>query len=148
MYLFHHNILPNLFNQYFTSTKTVHKYNTRCTSYSNFYLHAINSNAAKKALQFSGAQIWNSLQPNWKDLSFPKFKEAIKADLILKLRRAGQRCFKLLALIGSQPDLQLCPTQSCRSEGLFGSGSGLKLTKILGLIRARKRPFCLRCTKI
>ena len=86
MYLFQHNKLPNLYNQYFTSTKTAHKYNIRCTtrSYSNFYLHAINSNAAKKALQFSSAQIWNSLQPNWKDLSFPKFKEAVKTDLILK----------------------------------------------------------------
>ena len=86
MYLFHHNKLPNLFNQYFTSAKTVHKCNTRCTSYSNFYLHAINSNIAKKALQFSGAQIWSSLRPNWKDLSFPKFKEAVKADLILKYK--------------------------------------------------------------
>ena len=49
MYLFHYNKLPNLFNQYFTSSKTVHKYNTRCTSYNNFYLHAINFNAAKKS---------------------------------------------------------------------------------------------------
>ena len=84
MYLFQHNKLPNLYNQYFTSTKTIHKYNTRCTSYSNFYLHAINSNAAKKTLQFLGAQIWYSLQSNCKDLSFPKFKEAVKVDLILK----------------------------------------------------------------
>ena len=77
MYLFQHNKLPNLFNQYFTSTKKVLKHNTRCTSYSNFYLHAINSNAAKKVLQFSGAHIWNSLPPNWKNVSFPKFKEAV-----------------------------------------------------------------------
>ena len=82
MYLFQHNKLPRLYHNYFTSTKSVHKYNTRCTSYGNYYLHAINSNAAKKALQYSGAQIWNGLQPKWKDLSFPKFKEAVKADLI------------------------------------------------------------------
>ena len=31
-------------------------------------------------------KIWNSLQPNWKDLSFPKFKEAVKVDLILKYK--------------------------------------------------------------
>ena len=86
MYVFQRNKLPNLYNQYFTSTKTVHKYNTRCTSYSNFYLHAINSNASKKALQSCSAYIWNSLQPNWKDLSFPKFKEAVKADLILRYK--------------------------------------------------------------
>ena len=46
VYLFQHNNFPNLFNKYFTSTKTVRKYNIRCISYSNFYLHAINSNAA------------------------------------------------------------------------------------------------------
>ena len=55
-------------------------------SYDHFCLHAVNSNAAKKALQFGGAQIWNSLQPNWKDLSFPKLKEAVKADLILNYK--------------------------------------------------------------
>ena len=42
----------------------------------NFYLQAINSNAAKKALQFSGAQTWNSLKLNGKDPFFPKFREA------------------------------------------------------------------------
>ena len=56
------------------------------TSCSNFYLHSINSNAAEKALEFCGAQIWNILQPNWKVLSFPKFKEAVKADLILRYK--------------------------------------------------------------
>ena len=86
MYLFQHNKLPNLYNQYFKSTKTVHKYNTRCTSHSNFYLHSINLNAAKKTLQFSGAQIWNSLQPKWEDFSLNKFKEAVKGDLILKYK--------------------------------------------------------------
>ena len=99
MYLFQRNKLPNLYNQYFTSTKTVHNYNTSCISYCNFYLHAINSNAAKIVLQFIGAQIWNSLQPNWKDLSFPKFKKAVKADLILK--------------------------SGCRTVSNNGSGSGL-----------------------
>ena len=52
----------------------------------DFYLHAINLNAAKKALQFSDAQIWIGLQSNCEDLSFPKFKEAVKADLILKYK--------------------------------------------------------------
>ena len=51
MYLFQHNKLPNLCNQYCTSTKKVglRKYNARCITYSNFYLQGINSNAAKQA---------------------------------------------------------------------------------------------------
>ena len=32
--------------------------------------------------------------------------------------------------------------------GLFGSGSGLKLTKNFGLNSCLRRAFCLRCTKI
>ena len=35
-------------------------------------------------LQIRGAEIRRSLQPKKKDLSFPKVKEAVKADLILK----------------------------------------------------------------
>ena len=62
IYLFQYNKLPNLCKQYFTFAKTVQL--KMHYSYSNFYLHAINSNAVKKALQFSGAQIWSSLQPN------------------------------------------------------------------------------------
>ena len=53
--------LNTVYNQYFTSTKAVQKYNTRCIIDSNIYLHAIKWNAAKKALLFSSAQIWNSL---------------------------------------------------------------------------------------
>ena len=45
-------------------------------------MQAINSNAARKALQLSGTRVRNSLQPKWKDLSFLKFKEAVKEDLI------------------------------------------------------------------
>ena len=46
----------------YNTTNAVHNYNTRNASRKNYQLYAIHSNTAKKALPFSGAQIWNNLQ--------------------------------------------------------------------------------------
>jgi len=56
MYLYYHKKLPKLFEQYFTSVVTVHKYKTRSATKNNYYLNFINSNMAKKAMQFNGAK--------------------------------------------------------------------------------------------
>ena len=78
MYLYHNNKLPKLFNNYFKSINSVHSYNTRHACRKNYQLYSIHSNTAKKALPFSGAQIWNSLLPEWKDFSYYRFKKTIK----------------------------------------------------------------------
>ena len=75
---YQHNKLPNLYNQYFTSTKTVHKYNTKYMSYRKIYLHVINSNAAKQALQFNGAQIWIFCSEIGKIFLFQILKKQLK----------------------------------------------------------------------
>ena len=69
MYLYHNNKLPKLFNQYFKSVNSVHDYNTRNAIRKNYQLYSIHSNTAEKPLPFSGAQIWNNLDPEWKDFS-------------------------------------------------------------------------------
>lgn len=82
MYQFEKGELPNLFQSYFVSAKAIHKYNTRNANNKNYYIHSINSNTAKKSLPFSGAQIWNSLKLEWKDLSYHKFKRTVKSNLV------------------------------------------------------------------
>ena len=57
IYLHHSKKLPKLFNQYFKPVNSVRNYNTRNASRKNYQLYSIHSNAAKKALPFSGAQI-------------------------------------------------------------------------------------------
>ena len=73
MYLYYYIKLPKLFNQYFKSVNSVHNYNTRNADRKNFQLHLGHSNTAKKALSFSGAQIWNNLNPEWRDFSHYRF---------------------------------------------------------------------------
>ena len=41
MNLFRHNNLQNLCNQYFTSTKIVHNYNTRCTIVTTIFIYML-----------------------------------------------------------------------------------------------------------
>ena len=65
MYLYHNNKLLKLFNNYFKSINSVHSYNTKHACRKNYQLYSIHSNTAKKALPFSGAQIWNNLLPKW-----------------------------------------------------------------------------------
>ena len=40
------------------------------------------SNTTHKALPLSGAQIWNNLNPEWKDLSNYRLKKTIKCYLV------------------------------------------------------------------
>ena len=82
MYLHHNNKLPKLFNNYFKSINSVHSYNTRHVCRKNYQLYSIHSNIAKKALPFSGAQVWNSLLPEWKDFSYYRFKKTIKSYFV------------------------------------------------------------------
>ena len=49
MYLFQRNKLLQFVQSNFSTTKTVYKYFTKCTSQSNFFLHARNSNAAERS---------------------------------------------------------------------------------------------------
>ena len=75
MYLYRNNKLPKLFNQYFKSVNSVPNYNTRNASPKNYQLYSIHSNTGKKALPFSGAQIGNNLNPEWKDFSYYRLKK-------------------------------------------------------------------------
>ena len=77
-------MLPNTFEKYFNSTATTHCYETRNTFKKKYFLPQIRTNKGKNSLQFDGVQIWNSIQPEWKNLSFSCFKREIKRILITK----------------------------------------------------------------
>ena len=50
----------------------------------NYFLPQIRTNKGKNNLQFAGVQIWNCIQPEWKNLSFSCFKREIKQMLSSK----------------------------------------------------------------
>ena len=77
-------MLPNTFEKYFNSTATTHCYETRNAFKKNHFLPQIRTNQGKNSLQFADVQIWNSIQLEWKNLSFSCFKRKIKQMLITK----------------------------------------------------------------
>ena len=81
MYLYHNSKLRKLFNQYFKPVNSVHN-NTRNASRKNYHLDSIHSNTGKKPLPFSGAQISNNLNPEWKIFSYYRFKKLSNATLL------------------------------------------------------------------
>ena len=84
MYQYHNSKLPKVFDKYFTCANIVHKHDTKSASLSNYYLHSINTNSARRALSFSGAQVWNGLNLEWRDFSYHKFKKSVKNLLLSK----------------------------------------------------------------
>ena len=84
MYKYHSQMLPNTFEKYFNSTATTHCYETRNAYKKNYVLPQIRTNQSKNSLQFAGVQVWNSIQPEWKNISFSCFKRKIKQMLITK----------------------------------------------------------------
>ena len=82
MYLYHSNKLPKLFNQHFLPVNSVHNYYTKNASRKIYQLYWIHCNTAKKAQPFSGANIWNNLNPELKDFSYNRFKKTIKRYLV------------------------------------------------------------------
>ena len=53
-------MLPNYLTEIFTSTNSIHDYNTRNSEF-NFALPYLNTNSMKKSFAYSGAEAWNNL---------------------------------------------------------------------------------------
>lgn len=83
MYNYNNNKLPSAFHNDFTSVSSRHSYNTRLASKSSYCFPAIRTNYGKFNIRFRGAEIWNSIDENYKKLSINCFKKKLKGDLLL-----------------------------------------------------------------
>ena len=71
MYKFKNNILPIIFDRFFTSVKQIHSYSTRSATKDHFYMPKIRTNYGKFNIRFTGSLIWNSFDDSVK---LKKFK--------------------------------------------------------------------------
>ena len=72
----HHQLenLPEIFKNYFKTSKEIHRYNTRNSS--KLYKSFLKTNYAKQTLKHRGVDIWNSLDCNYKHIkSYFSFKK-------------------------------------------------------------------------
>ena len=75
------NKLPHKLIDYFTYVS--HHYETRAKENYNISLIAIRANLGKQTVSFSGAQIWNTLPKELKNvISRKKFRQIFKKDLL------------------------------------------------------------------
>ena len=78
--LFHKNILPEIFHDYFTEKKSIHTYHTRKNS--DLYMTLNNSSLGQRCITFRGSKFWNELPSNLKEnVTVSTFKKNIKVYL-------------------------------------------------------------------
>ena len=76
MYKFHNQLLPGVFESYFTKVDTVHSYNASHSAKQTYYLPKPRTNYGKFNIWFQGPKIWNTIDAETKKLSMSLFKKS------------------------------------------------------------------------
>ena len=82
-----HNIKNNIWqinntNYLLSNLNTIHKYNTRISKNSNYYVHSIRTNLGKSSIMFAGPQVWQGVPNEIKNYSKHTFKKAYTKFLL------------------------------------------------------------------
>ena len=82
-----HNIKNNKWqinntNYLLSNLNTIHKYNTRISKNSNYYIHSIWTNLGKSSIMFAGPQVWQGVPNEIKNYSKHTFKKAYTKFLL------------------------------------------------------------------
>ena len=83
MFQFFKKTLPVCFSSLFTHTSAIHNRSTRSQSLNNLYLPKYSTRRCQRCICFQGAKIWNSISPEFKILSYNKFKISLKNNCYL-----------------------------------------------------------------
>ena len=78
MHQYSKNMLPPCFSTFFSSLFKIHEQQFRSKSKNNVYLPKFSTCRCQRSLRFQGVKIWNSLNPDQKKQSYPKFKNSLK----------------------------------------------------------------------
>ena len=82
-----HNLKNNIWqinntNYQLSNLNTIHKYNTRISKNSNYYVHSIRTNLGKSSIMFAGPQVWQDVPNAIKNYPKHTFKKAYKKFLL------------------------------------------------------------------
>jgi hypothetical protein len=81
-YKFHNQLLPPIFDSFFSTVASQHNHGTRLSSKQSFLLPKARTNYGIFNIRFQGAQIWNSIAENVKFHSLKKFKLIVKETFL------------------------------------------------------------------
>ena len=82
MYKYHNQLLPYVFNSFFTKVDQIHSYNTRHAIKLSYYLPKVRTNYGKFNIRFQGPRIWDSIDEDLKSSSLSSSKFHLKEHLI------------------------------------------------------------------
>ena len=82
MYKIHNNVLSFANSDKFNLIKNCYTHKTRLSHKNNFFLPRTRTRLGKKSLSFAGIKIWNEIPSSMKEVSFYRFKKAVKAHFL------------------------------------------------------------------
>ena len=81
-YLWHKDLLPKPFLNYFQYASNVHEYNTRYASKQNLYVKKVRTNMGKQTIGYAACVIWDKIPLKLKELSVYQFSKHLKPYLL------------------------------------------------------------------
>ena len=82
MYKIHNNVLSFANSDKFNLIKNCYTNKTRLSHKNNFFLPRTRTRLGQKSLSFAGIKIWNEIPSSLKEVSFYRFKKAVKAHFL------------------------------------------------------------------
>ena len=82
MYKIHNNVLSFANSDKFNLIKNCYTHKTRLSHKNNFFLPRTRTRLEQKSLSFAGIKIWNEIPSSIKEVSFYRFKKAVKAHFL------------------------------------------------------------------
>ena len=82
MYKIHNNVLSFANSDKFNPIKNCYTHKTRLSHKNNFFLPRTRTRLGQKSLSFAGIKIWNEIPSSMKEVSFYRFKKAVKAHFL------------------------------------------------------------------
>ena len=82
MHRAHSKNLPSNFETYFTRIEDMHNYNLRSIKNKTFYTKSTNTAKYRKWLTNSGVELWKTITPELKNLSYKCFSQKYKQNIV------------------------------------------------------------------
>ena len=82
MYKIHNNVLSFANSDKFNLIKNCYSHKTRLSHKNNFFLPRTRTRLGQKSLSFAGIKIWNEIPSSIKEVSFYRFKKAVKVHFL------------------------------------------------------------------
>ena len=80
-HLWHKDLLPNVFHNFFKYASSLHTYNTRYAASQNLYKTRVRTNTGKQTISYMASIFWHNIPPYMKNLNVYQFSKQIKLYL-------------------------------------------------------------------